>query len=226
MHPNKPSATELIIVSLAALITFTGLILFYTDVVLFEKFIIEDGFVEWITVLGLLLAAFVCFHRAWTLRQVRPPVFVICAALFGIVLFFGAGEEISWGQRLFDIKSPEYFQQNNAQGETNIHNLVLGGWRLNRWIFSILLSVILFSYILVVPVLYRKKEWMRRTVNYWGIPLPKTYQVVFFLVAFLLTEAIRHGKRAEVLEADTALILFLIITFPMNGATFRKTIQG
>jgi cell division protein FtsW (lipid II flippase) len=191
----------------------------------FEKFIMEDGIVEWATVAGLLLGAAVCFRRAARLYRERPAPFLVALVLLGLILFFGAGEEISWGQRLFEIGSPEYFKKNNAQGETNIHNLVLGGWRLNRWIFSILLSVVLFAFILLVPFLYRRKEWMRRFVNYWGVPLPQTYQVIAFLACFLLTEAIRHGKRAEILEADTAMILLLIIAFPLNKNTFERKVQ-
>lgn len=37
--------------------------------------------------------------------------------------FFLAGEEISWGQRVFNIETPEYWQDINAQDEINIHNL-------------------------------------------------------------------------------------------------------
>ena len=31
-------------------------------------------------------------------------------------------EEISWGQRIFKIESPEFFIQNNFQRELNLHN--------------------------------------------------------------------------------------------------------
>ena len=41
------------------------------------------------------------------------------------------GEEISWGQRIFNIATPETISQMNVQDETNIHNLeffyMLGG---------------------------------------------------------------------------------------------------
>jgi hypothetical protein len=137
-------------------------------------------------------------------------------------LIFGAGEEISWGQRILGLKSPEYFKEHNAQGETNLHNLVLGGVRLNRWIFSIGLTVVLGSYILLVPFLYRTKNWMRRFVNYCGIPLPRAYQIVAFIIVWALTELMPDGKRAEIAEEGTALLLYLIIAFPMNQKTFEQ----
>lgn len=33
-------------------------------------------------------------------------------------------EEISWGQRLFSIESPEFFQQHNYQDEITLHNFL------------------------------------------------------------------------------------------------------
>jgi len=36
-----------------------------------------------------------------------------------------------------------------------------------------------------------------------------------------VTELIPHGKRAELLEAGTALMLFLIIRFPANPQSFE-----
>jgi len=41
--------------------------------------------------------------------------------LFLSMLFFvGAGEEISWGQQYLNIKTPEYFLDNNVQSELTI----------------------------------------------------------------------------------------------------------
>jgi hypothetical protein len=39
------------------------------------------------------------------------------------VFFLGAGEEISWGQRIFGIETPEAWAEVNVQRETNLHNL-------------------------------------------------------------------------------------------------------
>ena len=40
-----------------------------------------------------------------------------------VVCFFGFGEEISWGQRIFGIETPAGLKQANSQQETNLHNL-------------------------------------------------------------------------------------------------------
>ena len=43
--------------------------------------------------------------------------------LFAIGLLFIALEEISWGQRIFDIKSSDWLIANNYQQEITIHNI-------------------------------------------------------------------------------------------------------
>jgi hypothetical protein len=44
-------------------------------------------------------------------------------ALFALGMFVAAGEEISWGQRIFGIETPESIREDNVQGELNLHNL-------------------------------------------------------------------------------------------------------
>lgn len=218
----KLSKIETAVLFVITLMLAVGFILVFTNARSFALYTQEDGIVEWLTVLGLLLGAAVCFTRIFHFWKGRSWFFLGITALMGLVLFFGAGEEISWGQRILGIKSPEYFQQNNLQGETNFHNLMLGDFKVNQWIFSIALTVFLAIYILVVPFLYRNKKWMQNFVTYCGIPLPKVIHIIAFIAIFLLSELIPSGKRAEILEAGTALLLFLIIRFPANKKTFDR----
>ena len=222
MSRAKLSLVEILTVSIVLISLVIGLYLGFTDAKKYEAFVVEDGIVEWLTVTGLVLAALTCFSRAVRLRKEKSTVFVIVALLMGAVLIFGAGEEISWGQRIFGLKSPEYFMEHNSQQETNLHNLVLGSVRINLWIFSFLLSAILLVYVVIIPLLYRRKDWMRRLIDYWGVPLSKVYQIIFLLVLFAATQPIPNGKRAELAELVTASTLFLIIAYPANKRTFEK----
>jgi hypothetical protein len=90
------------------------------------------------------------------------------------------------------------------------------------WIFSFLMTGVLALYIILIPLFYRTKTWMKNLVRYWGIPLPKTVHIVAFIMLFAITQLIPHGKRAELLEAGTALMLFLIISYPANPQSFVK----
>lgn len=214
------SRIEITVLAFIVLMFLTGFILLYTNLSLYETFTIEDGFVEWMTVLGLLAGSFTCFHRFFKLRKEKKWMFLTATFILGIFLFFAAGEEISWGQRLLGIESPEFFKQSNTQGETNFHNLVLGGVRINRWIFSFLLIFVLSIYIIVVPLLYKRKKWMQNFVRYFGIPLPKTYQIISFIIMFIASELMDHEKRAELVEFATAFLLFLVTAFPYNKEDF------
>lgn len=221
---KKPghSFTEKIILLLVFAILATGYYLFYSNVPRFEKFVEEDGFVEWLTVLGLIMGCIVCISRFVTLRKIRNWWFLFVVIDLGLLLFFAAGEEISWGQRILGIHSSEFFIENNAQGETNLHNLVVDGVKLNKLIFSIGLSVAMGIYLVIVPVLYQKNQKVRRWIDHSGIPVPQLYQVIAIAVLFILTQLIHHGKNAELLEAGIALLFFLIIKYPKNISVFRN----
>jgi hypothetical protein len=51
---------------------------------------------------------------------------------------------VSWGQRIFRISSPAYFERHNGQREISIHNLrlidfVVPGWFISSYFFPALL---------------------------------------------------------------------------------------
>lgn len=216
------STIEKLVLLLVIIILALGFVFFHTNLPLFETYVQEDGVVEWLTVLGLILGSGTCFYRLFVLRKVRKPWFLFVVFIMGLGLFFAAGEEISWGQRIFGIQSSEFFLKNNAQGETNLHNLVVNGYKINKLVFSIGLVAAMGIYLVFFPIIYRKSDGFKKFVDRSGIPIPYAYQVISILVVFGLTELIRHGKRAELLEAGIALLFFLIIFCPVNKPIFRK----
>jgi hypothetical protein len=76
--------------------------------------------------------------------------------LMGLVFVFGAGEEISWGQRILNIESSEFFVKHNAQREINIHNLIVNGKKINKIIFGTSLGVCIGAYFLSLWTLEKK----------------------------------------------------------------------
>jgi hypothetical protein len=216
------SFTEKSILFLALVMLAVGYILFYTNLHSFELYVQEDGVVEWLTVLGLLLGCFVSLNRFFSLRKYKSTWFLVVTLGLALLLFFAAGEEISWGQRILGIKSSEFFLEKNAQGETNLHNLVVDGVKLNKLIFSIGLVAALGIYLLIVPILHHKNVPAQRWLDNSGVPVAQLYQVISILALFLITELLRHGKRAELLEAGIALLFFLIIRYPKNSGALGK----
>ena len=217
------SVVEKVILILAAVAISIGIFLFFTNVARFEQYVKEDGIAEWLTVAGLLSGSIVCLSRFVKLFRNKNGWFLLVTLGLALFLFFAAGEEISWGQRIFGLETPEYFQEHNAQQETNLHNLVVSGVKLNKLIFSIFLVGLLGIFLIIVPVLYQKSLSIKKFLDNSGVPIPQLYQVLAFIIVFLLTNLIRHGKNAELLECCGALLFFLIVQYPKNREIFSAT---
>ncbi len=187
----------------------------------------EDGPIEWLTVLALAITSAICIYRVIILKGERPKLFLVMTFLLGLVFFFGAGEEISWGQRIFNTESPEFFQQHNAQGETNLHNLVVGGKKLNKIIFGIGLHLVLLIYLLALVPLYKRKPRVKNFLDRFAVPIAKPYQVIGYLAVILLVQVIMtSSKRGELGEFAGSFLFLLNIAFPYNMEQFRqKTVK-
>ncbi|MCK5310813.1 MAG: hypothetical protein KAJ62_01810 [Desulfobacteraceae bacterium] len=89
----------------------------------------EDNAVEYLSVLfwfvGFLLSLYMILSKKFRNN------FIVYLFLF--ICFISFGEELSWGQRIFDIKTPDFIAENNVQQELTLHNLYIlcGGstWR-------------------------------------------------------------------------------------------------
>lgn len=221
MLKTKITAVEKIVITVCLLVLATGIFLFYSNVTGFERFVREDGIVEWLTVAGLLGGSFVCFSRLIQLWRKKTTWFLFVTFCLGLFLFFSAGEEISWGQRILGLKTPEYFEAHNAQQETNLHNLVVSGVKLNKLLFSLILVVALGIYLVILPIAYQKSSAVKKFLDRSGVPIPRLYQVIGFGLVFALTSLIQNGKNAELLECCGALLFFLIMLYPKNKEIFR-----
>jgi len=79
----------------------------------------EDALVETASAFVALAAGSIFLAAAW----LRAGVARLAAAFWGAALMFVGFEEISWGQRFFVWETPAGWNELNAQGETNLHNL-------------------------------------------------------------------------------------------------------
>ena len=83
----------------------------------------EDSVLEWSQVICLAGAAVLLVLIARILVQRREWLWAALFAGGALAAILVVGEEISWGQRLFAIATPEGFQEVNNQGEMNLHNV-------------------------------------------------------------------------------------------------------
>ncbi len=134
----------------------------------------EDGVVEGVSAVfywvGAMASLFALFEEGGGKSKVLPMLFFV----FCLVCF---GEEISWGQRVFEY-NVEWVEERNAQGEFNIHNLNFfqrnrGDDGFVRRFFNAqaLFRYVFFGYFLVVPFLFIVSKRLAGFFRGFGIRL-------------------------------------------------------
>lgn len=145
-----------------------------------DIFAAEDRIVETVGALGLLLTSifllllFISGRRAGQFGVVKQ------ISLIGLVLlfFFGAGEEISWGQRYLGVATPTSWEERNVQGELNLHNIdTLSGWLDADYLFRAFWVV----FGIVIPVLAAMSPRIRAAIDRWIPVFPLWVAVVLVL---------------------------------------------
>lgn len=218
------SGLEYAIIVLTTLCVLLGLAASFLDMHWFERvYVVEDGFIEYMTVIALLGISCMMFYRYINLYNDRDRLFKTGLLLMGLLGIFGAGEEMSWGQRVFNVQSPAYFLQHNAQQETNVHNIMVSGKKINKIVFSKLLLVAILIYLLVLPLFYNRYAAFRHFADVRaGIPIPKLYHVIFLFFLMLLTWASPSHKRDELLEFGGSFAFLLIFLSPQNRYIYAR----
>ena len=212
--------------TLIFILLFIGIILFKVNYEAYRAYVAEDSIIEWLTVIALFSSADVSIKRVLKLKNKRNFGFIIVLILISFAFIFGAGEEISWGQRIFGLHSSNFFLQYNSQYETNIHNLVLMNIKINKAIFSFLLGLIIAIYFLVVPILYQKKDKVKDFIDSYGIPVPRIQHVVSYLIFSIIIKIFHAPDKWELLEMAGAFIFYLIILNPFNHKIYNPDYHG
>ncbi len=208
------------------ILLLVGLILSYTSEYVYERMVMEDGWIENLTVVVLLTCSFISFYRLFKWGKGKGNIWKLITLFLAIGFLFGAGEELSWGQRIFDIESGEFFMDKNLQGETNLHNLEIKGVKLNRLIFTNLLGLGAIIYFLLIKPLYNRFPRFKYLVNLWGIPIPTLYQSLLMLISTGLVLAMDDSRKWEVFEFAFVMVLFVVLLYPWNKRSiYSKNMQ-
>jgi hypothetical protein len=88
----------------------------------FTWLIEEERPIELLGAGALAVSALFCV-LAWRRAAPRPRFARFSLLILAALLAFGAGEEVSWGQRIIGIETPELLKQTNYQQELNLHNM-------------------------------------------------------------------------------------------------------
>lgn len=180
-------------------------------------FATEDGPVEWGTAICLFLSSVVLFRNAFVLWGKRGVTVALLTGFYGLLFFFASGEEISWGFRLFHWQPNEFFLQNNAQQETNLHNLVVGDVKLVKTVFGSGLTVVIMLYLLVMPLLYTRLGLVRRIADAVAAPVPDTRHMLMTVAATVVILSVQMMTKWEPYEFIFSLMTLSIFLNPRNA---------
>jgi hypothetical protein len=132
----------------------------------------EERPLEGVGALGLLAASVFSFLLWRHERRTGGPRWRTLACLgLAIVFFVAFGEEISWGQRILGIETPESLEGINDQGETNLHNLSTSKTNALFQVFWLVMGVL-------IPLASLYEPARRRLVRLLPI-LPVPLAIVF-----------------------------------------------
>ncbi len=218
------SNLEILMFILINILLLASLYYGFTDATYFnEVFAKEDGTIENLTAIGLFMISILQLTRVFKFKNQKGTFWILGTLFFALLFFFGGGEEISWGQRIFNIQSGEFFEANNLQNETNLHNLEIGGVKLNKLIFSQLLVFGLVIYLLILPILYRKSIKIQNITDRFAIPVPQIQHTIAFIVSTIVIVIIPKmaDRRFEVHELIFALVFLLIFLNPYNKNIYQ-----
>jgi hypothetical protein len=170
--------------------------------------------------------------KTW-ISLIKELVYLGLALLF----FFGAGEEISWGQRIFGFKTPQPLAQVNKQDELNLHNLSVLE---NSKFFTAdrLFDAFWFLFAVFTPAVALLLPAFRRFVGkfipivYWGIGLLFLYNFLWAKAAKLLYRASYAFDNLsltqatqEIKESNYAIVFILVGLFAIWDLNNSKDIN-
>jgi len=182
---------------------------------LYNYLVVEDGLIEYLTALFLLISSLICLKTFLNIKKKSILNFGILIS--AIALFFGFGEEISWGQRILNYQTPIFFNDNNLQNETNIHNLAIDGIKLNKWIFTYTLVFIFSFYFFIMPLLYKWNLLPKTIFNNFSFFVPTYFQSFIFFLSTIFINLFKDSKISEIWECSFAVTILFVCLYPLNN---------
>jgi len=142
----------------------------------------EDSAIEYAQAFFYFLSSILSFLVSVTFLRNKMTLHGILYGVLALGLLFISLEEISWGQRIFNIDNLSYFVQHNVQNEISFHNLDTVQPLLHR--FYILTGAYgAFAWLFVLPFVSREKMKCRNIVNFI---VPDWFISSYFFFVFLI----------------------------------------
>lgn len=141
----------------------------------------ENGPHEVLQAVVIFIALIIALRCVMAAQKAGYRWIMAWAGLAALCCLYVGGEEISWGQHVFDWTTPEFWSRVNDQNETNFHNT-------SSWLDQkpkLILQIGVYVGGLIVPLLLRKKPGLlpaRFTMIYPSHELGVTAAIALFIM--------------------------------------------
>ena len=181
-----------------------------------NRMVKEDGPIQNSSAIlfGLSSICFIVFAYRSDFLKEKGGLSYFMTISWALLMFIFMGEEISWGQRIFNISTPDMLKEINLQNQINIHNIefvdtFLGG----KYRY---LSIMMLTTGLLLPV-FALSKFGKRTIQRFAFPVPPLCYAPLFVGAYVYGKyyaPIIGNDAAEVREFLLSVGLF---SFAMIG---------
>lgn len=190
----------------------------------------EDHYFEDVGAISLFVTSLLFFYGFWVARKsldkgwaslIKQLVYLGLALLF----FFGAGEEISWGQRIFGFQTPQSLSQVNKQDELNLHDLTVledsKFFTADRMfdVFWFMFGVLIPAIALLSPA-FKRFAGKFIPIVYWGMGVLFLYNYLLAKLSKILFATVYSFDKLsltqsvqEIKESNYAVIFILVAWF-------------
>lgn len=197
----------------------------------------EDHLIEWMQFFFFLTSAILSITIAIKMGKVSKPLQVIFI-LLALGFFFVAFEEISWGERVFNIEAPEVFDEGalpllgeNVQSEMNLHNFKTLHNLVGK-AYIVIATYAVFSSLLTSLFYNIKKDVKKETKFFLSFLTPPVYLALYFLPLYInFLNRQTFGIRAQDYEMveflfSLGVLIFLSICLKRINLYLKKEVKA
>jgi len=168
---------------------------YYVDEEFYSWFADEDGLAENLTAVFFFITGLILLFKSF--REMKNGMKFkkeILFLLLGLFFIYVAGEEISWGQRIFNIPTSDFLMKYNAQQELNSHNLFF--FHTSLFSPNTLADVFVFFMGIAIPVSCLFMNRFRNYLEKFNFPILQISFLPIFLMGLIygsVMNQVTHG---------------------------------
>lgn len=151
----------------------------------FSSYGAEDYVIENLTAIFFLISSigfFITALKSTYLKKQNTNMAYFMIIAWAILMFIFFGEEISWGQRIFNFNTPDSLMEVNLQGEFNIHNIGIVDTALGGKYRYLSIMMLLTGVIFPLTAL---TSWGKKIFQKFNYPICPLQFMLFFLGSYI-----------------------------------------